>query len=76
MTDSSFWPQVLLSGLTSDLQPDSELSLVDMVEMESEGEGQWVEWGVHLKNAVPKAEQIHFQNVTCGLIRDFTSSKN
>lgn len=35
VTDSSFWLQVLLLVLTSDLQPASELSLADMVEMKS-----------------------------------------
>lgn len=39
--DSSFWKQVLLVGLTSDLQLDSELPLADMVGIKSEKEGKW-----------------------------------
>lgn len=37
VTDSSLWLQVVLLGLTSDLQLVSELPLVDMAEIESEG---------------------------------------
>lgn len=39
--DSSFWKQVLLVGLTSDLQLDSELPLADMAGIKSEREGKW-----------------------------------
>lgn len=38
VTDSSCWLQVLLLGLTSDLQVGSELPLADMVEIKSKGE--------------------------------------
>lgn len=39
--DSSFWKQVLLVGLTSDLQLDSELPLADMAGIKSERESKW-----------------------------------
>lgn len=38
VTDSSLWLQVLLAALTSDLQPDTVLSLADMLELKQRGQ--------------------------------------